>query len=155
MPTHLNDSAAILEYLLADDLTLNPETLRSLSERDQVDYVLEEARLQGKGEVLPPHLGVSLFKTWMAHQQATYSYTPAPLDCDLMFFRHTEPQPHFPPLPHLAWQQLVKGDFSVLQAPGSHVSMNYPPHVQTLAGHLKIRLRLLRRLTQQRQLMQS
>lgn len=145
MPKNLNDSAAILEYLLAGDLKLDSKKLRLLSEQDQVDYVLEEARLQGKGEVLPPHLGVSLFRTWMAHQQATFSYEPKFLDCDVLYFRHSEPQEHFPALPHVAWQALTEEDrLTVHRAPGNHVSMNYPPHVQFLARKLKERLRELR-----------
>ncbi|MCG8669361.1 MAG: amino acid adenylation domain-containing protein [Pseudomonadales bacterium] len=144
MPRHLTDSAAILDYLLSDDLDIDISHLRSFDEREQIDFVLEAARAQGKGNVLPPHLGVSLFKTWMAHQDATYKYEPKKLDCPIIYFRHTEPQEHFPPLPHLPWAKLTAQEFIVHQVPGNHVSMNYPPHVQVMATHLKLILRQAR-----------
>lgn len=137
MPRNLTDSAAILQYLLEDKLDLSIERLRELDENAQIDYVLERARVQGKGDALPPHLSVSLFKTWMAHQQATFGYRPQPYAHDVLFFRHSESMKHFPALPHLPWQALVSGSFNVHQVPGDHVSMNYPPHVQVLAAHLK------------------
>jgi acyl transferase domain-containing protein/thioesterase domain-containing protein len=145
MPQNLNDSAAILQYLLEDKLTLSIENLRQLDESAQISYVLDQARIQGKSSSLPAHLSVSLFKTWMAHQRATVAYKPQPYASDVMFFRHSEPIPHFPPLPHLPWQALVKGVFSVHQVPGNHISMNHPPHVQVLASHLKPALEAVRR----------
>ncbi|MCP5207228.1 MAG: amino acid adenylation domain-containing protein [Hahellaceae bacterium] len=145
MPQNLTDSAAILQYLLEDKLTLSIENLRQLDESAQISYVLDQARIQGKSSSLPAHLSVSLFKTWMAHQRATVAYKPQPYASDVMFFRHSEPIPHFPPLPHLPWQALVKGVFSVHQVPGNHISMNHPPHVQVLASHLKPALEAVRR----------
>lgn len=148
MPRNLTDSAAILQYLLEDKLKLSLERLRELDENAQINYVLEEARLQGKGDVLPPHLSVSLFKTWMAHQQATVAYHPQPYARKVLFFRHTEPMPNFPPLTHQPWQALVTGQIKVHQVPGTHISMNYPPHVQVLAAHLKPELEAARQAAQ-------
>ena len=138
MPTHITDSAAILQYLLKDQLDLPLEKLRKLDEKSQIDYVLEEARLSNKAHVLPSHLGVPLFSTWIAHQNATYKYKPEPYQGDVIFFRHTEPMEHFPALPHRAWMELVNGKLEIHQVPGDHISMNYPPCVQVLAAHLKL-----------------
>ncbi|MCG8312104.1 MAG: acyltransferase domain-containing protein, partial [Pseudomonadales bacterium] len=137
MPENLTSSAAILDYLLSDKLTLDNSKLATLDESAQIDYVLEAARGQGKGDVLPPHLGVPLFKTWFAHQEATRNYQPKDYRGDVIYFRHTEPQAHFPALPHRPWQAWVSGQFMIHQVPGSHVTMNFPPHVQVLASHLK------------------
>ena len=144
MPRDLTDSAAILHYLLEDKLVLSMERLRDLDERAQIGYVLEQARVQGKGHVLPPHLSVALFKTWMAHQQATVSYHPQAYHGKVLYFRHSEPMGNFPPSPHQPWQALVRGAFRVHQVPGNHISMNYPPHVQVLAAHLKPELEAAR-----------
>ncbi len=137
MPRTLTDSAAIIQYLLAGKLALSLERLRELDESAQIDYVLEQARLQGKGDVLPPHLGVPLFKTWMAHQEATVAYKPSGYHGDVLFFRHTEPMENFPALPHAPWEKLVRGNFYLHQTPGNHITMNYPPHVAYLADHMK------------------
>ena len=141
MPANLTDSAAILHYLLADKLPLSLEVMRTLDAPAQVDYVLDQARIQGKGDVLPPHLGVALFNTWIAHQEATFAYEPKPYSHDVLFFRHSEPMENFPPLPHLPWVDLMEGKVEIHQVPGNHVSMNYPPHVKVLAEHLKTVLR--------------
>ncbi len=137
MPTNLQDSAAILHYLLEDKLALSLEKLRELDEESQINYVLEEARVQNKASVIPPHLGQTLFQTWLAHQRATVRYHPEPYEGDVVYFRHTEPLRDFPAMPHLAWKPLIQGSFSVYQIPGNHVTMNYPPHVKVLANHLK------------------
>jgi amino acid adenylation domain-containing protein len=141
MPANLTDSAAILHYLLQDQLTVPLEKLRQLDPQAQIEFVLDEARVHGKGNVLPPHLGLPLFNTWIAHQQATFNYTPQTYPHDVVFFRHTEPMAHFPPLPHKPWEELVEGKLEVHEVPGNHITMNYPPHVRVLAEHLRIILR--------------
>lgn len=138
MPTHITDSAAILQSLLKDQLELSLEKLRKLNDQAQIDYVLEEAKAANKTHVLPPHLGVPLFRTWIGHQNATYQYEPKTYKGDVIFFRHTEPTEHFPTQPHSAWMKLIKGNFEIHQVPGNHVSMNYPPCVQVLATKLKL-----------------
>lgn len=141
MPGHVNTNAAIIHYLLSDTLDLNMSELEKLDENAQIDYVLEAARLQGKGKSLPEHLGASLFKTWFAHQHATWNYGPLPYSGDVIYFRHTEPQYNFPPLPHLSWQEWVKGHFDVHQTPGDHKTMNISPHVEHIGLHLRPVLR--------------
>lgn len=144
MPRNLTDSAAILQYLLQDQLNLSLDTLRQLDEAAQIDYVLDEARVQGKGSVLPPHLGLSLLSTWIAHQEATIHYQPTTCGHDVVFFRHTESMPHFPPRPHEPWMDWVEGKLEIHQVPGNHITMNYPPHVNVLAEHLRLILRKYR-----------
>ncbi len=140
MPRHLKDSAAILQYLMQDKMELDLEELRRFEEKGQIDYILEKAIHEDKRSALPPHLGVPLFATWIAHQEATYSYDPMPYDGDVLFYRHTEAMPNFPSAPHKTWQPLVSGEFAVHRVPGNHITMNYPPHVSDLAADLKWRL---------------
>jgi len=140
MPRHLTDSAAILQYLMQDKMELDLEELRRFEEKGQIDYILEKAIHEDKRSALPPHLGVPLFATWIAHQEATYGYDPLPYDGDVLFYRHTEAMPNFPGAPHKTWQPLVSGEFVVHRVPGNHISMNYPPHVSDLAADLKRRL---------------
>lgn len=141
MPRNLTDSAAILQYLLQGQLSLSLEKLRSLPAQAQIDYALEEARLQGKGNALPPHLGIPMFQTWIAHQEATFAYRPEAYRDDVVFFQHTEPMENFPSNPSEAWESLIEGAMRIHHVPSNHISMNYPPHVKTLASHLKHILR--------------
>ncbi len=140
MPRHLTDSAAILQYLMQDKMELDLDELRRFEVKGQIDYILEKAAHEDKRSALPPHLGVPLFATWIAHQEATYSYDPMPYDGDVLFYRHTEAMPNFPSAPHKTWQPLVSGEFAVHRVPGNHITMNYPPHVSDLAADLKWRL---------------
>jgi len=141
MPAHLTNSAAILDYLLKDKIPLDIKILNKLEPKAQIDYVLEEARLRGKSEVIPPHLGVPLFNTWIAHQKATFDYIPKPYADDMVFFRHSERMEHFPAAPHETWLDYVEGKVEVHQVPGDHITMNYQPCVSVLAAHLKIVLK--------------
>jgi len=141
MPAHLTNSAAILDYLLKDKIPLDTEILNKLEPKAQIDYVLEEARLRGKSEVIPPHLGVPLFNTWIAHQKATFDYIPKSYADDMVFFRHTERMEHFPAAPHETWLNYVEGKVEIHQVPGDHITMNYQPCVSVLAAHLKIVLK--------------
>jgi len=137
MPAHLTNSAAILNYLLKDKVKLSLETLNKLDPKAQIDYVLEEARLRGKSDMIPPHLGVPLFNTWIAHQHATFAYEPKPYKDDVVFFRHTERMEHFPAAPHETWSEHIEGKMEIHQVPGDHITMNYQPCVSVLAAHLK------------------
>ena len=141
MPAHLTNSAAILNYLLKDKVKLSLETLNKLDPKAQIDYVLEEARLRGKSDMIPPHLGVPLFNTWIAHQHATFAYEPKPYEDDVVFFRHTERMEHFPAAPHETWSEYIEGKMEIHQVPGDHITMNYQPCVSVLAAHLKIVLK--------------
>jgi thioesterase domain-containing protein len=141
MPAHLTNSAAILEYLLQDKIPLDTKILNKLEPKAQIDYVLEEARLRGKSDVIPPHLGVPLFNTWIAHQKATFDYHPKPYTDDLVFFRHTERMEHFPAAPHETWLNYVEGKVEIHQVPGDHITMNFQPCVSVLAAHLKLVLK--------------
>ena len=91
MPRSLEDSAAILHYLLQDKIQLSPRSFQGLDVKAQLNYVMEQARMQGKGMELPPHLGIPMFNTWLAHQKAVLNYNTQPYDGDVVFFSNTEP----------------------------------------------------------------
>jgi thioesterase domain-containing protein len=141
MPAHLTNSAAILDYLLKDKIPLSLERLNKLEPKDQIEYVLAEARMRGKSDMIPPHIGVPLFNTWIAHQEATFAYQPKNYADDVVFFRHTEKMEHFPSAPHETWLDYIEGKVEIHQVPGDHITMNYHPCVNVLAAHLKIVLK--------------
>lgn len=138
MPRSLEDSAAILHYLLQDKIQLSLRELQGLDVKAQLNYVMEQARLQGKGMELPPHLGIPMFNTWLAHQKAVLNYNTQPYDGDVVFFQHTEPMNGSPTSTGVPWKALVaEGKLKIYPVPGNHITMNYAPHVKTLVEHLK------------------
>ncbi len=141
LPDGLRDSAAILEYVLRDKIPLSLETLREMETDDQLNYIFETAKVTNRSDLIPQHLGIHLFKTWLGHQEAMFGYNPPSYDGRVLFFRHSESMPDFPPGPHLPWESLVKGELQIRQVPGTHITMNFNPHVRVLAKHLKPMLR--------------
>ena len=141
MPDHVNTSGAILEYLLADKVPMDLDLLNELSEADQIDYVTEQAAKHNCHHAIPPHLGLGLFKTWIAHQHMAFNYQPKAYPEDVVFYKHTERMKHFPANIENFWEGMVEGMFRVHQVPGNHITMNYAPNVQSLAMDLKPVLR--------------
>ncbi|WP_198343085.1 non-ribosomal peptide synthetase/type I polyketide synthase [Oleiphilus messinensis] len=141
LPDTIRDSASVLEYMLQGALPLDIHRLRQIeSVQEQIDYVIELAQSADKSEVLPPYLSVPLLNTWIAHQQATFAYQPQPYDGPVMYFRHTEPLANLPPRPHESWQKWTGDRFWDFKMEGNHITMNFHPHVKTLAKCLKEKL---------------
>ena len=107
LPEKLNDSAAILHYLLGDQLQISRAELADLDPEEQLAYVFEEARFSDKLDVLPPSLGLPMFKTWIAHQDAMDGYHLQDTASKVVFFRHTERTKHNPPNLHLTWLPIL------------------------------------------------
>ena len=141
MPSKFTDSASILEYLLGDKLELDLDKLRTLPPEDQMGYVFEQARISGRADLLPPTLGIPLFKTWMSHQQAMFGYEPKDYQGRVLFFRPTERMKVNPPNMHLPWIDLVKGGIEIRQIGGNHITMNFGANAKAMAQHLKRCLR--------------
>lgn len=144
IPDKLIDFAEILDYLLGDELNINLEELRDRDLNDQLAYVFEEARFANRMDLLPASLGIPMFKTWMAHQEAMHSYKPQPYNGKVVFFRPTTEAKRNLMHMHLPWIDLVQGGIEIHQIPGNHLTMNEKPNVDVLARHLK---RILRGLT--------
>lgn len=141
MPSKFSDSAAILYYLLEDKLPISVERLRELEPEEQMNYIMEEARMSGRTDALPPTLGIPMFKTWMGHQKAMHEYKPKDYPGRVIFFRPTEMMKVNPPNMHVPWIDMVKGGIEIHQTPGTHVTMLQEPHVPVLAKHLRKALR--------------
>ncbi|MDJ0837363.1 MAG: beta-ketoacyl synthase N-terminal-like domain-containing protein [Acidobacteriota bacterium] len=145
MPGKTTDFAEILDYLLGDELEFDVDELRELEPEEQLNYVFEEARHVNRVDILPPSLGIPMFKTWMAHQDALHSYTPKSYQGRVIYFRPTELAKLNALNMHLPWIDLVKGGIEIHQVPGNHITMNYEPNVKVIAKHLKRALRSLRK----------
>lgn len=137
MPPAFSNATDILHYLLRDHLVLDLEHMRTLEAQTQIDYVLQQAQRQGKSQAIPVHLGVPLFNTWLAHQRAAQNYILKPGPHNVVYFEHTDPMLNFPEDPHKSWLPVVKGNFTLHRIRGNHISMNFPPYVNSMASHLK------------------
>ncbi len=141
VPDKLVDFAEILDYLLGDELNINIDELRDRDLNEQLAYVFEEARFANRVDLLPASLGVPMFKTWMAHQEAMHAYQPQPYNGKVVFFRPTTEAKRNLMSMHLPWIDLVQGGIEIHQIPGNHLTMNEKPNVDVLARHLKRILR--------------
>ncbi len=141
MPSKFTDTASILEYLLGDKLELDLDLLRGMSPEDQMSYIFERARLANRVDVLPPSLGIPLFKTWMGHQTALHSYEPKPYPGRVVFFRPTERMKVNPPKMYLPWIDMVKGGIEIHQVGGNHITMNFGDNAKRMAKYLQRTLR--------------
>jgi len=143
MPGKTADFADILDYLLGDELEFDVEELRELPAEEQLDYVFEEAKHVNRIDILPPALGIPMFRTWMAHQDALHKYRPQPYPGRVIFYRPTELAKLNVLNMHLPWIDLVRGGIEIHQVPGNHITMNAEPNVRVMADHLKRALRNL------------
>jgi phthiocerol/phenolphthiocerol synthesis type-I polyketide synthase E len=77
-----------------------------------------------------------------ANVDILYDYRPEPWAGELCFFRAAERRPGDPPRPELPWIELARGGTEVAIAPGDHLTMHHPPHVEAVASRLRRALAL-------------
>ena len=141
LPHKMKGPADILDYLVGDELNISADSLRELEPAEQLNMIFEEARHTNRFEVLPPTLGLPMFNTWMAHQEALFDYHPKAYSGRVLFYKPRELAKMNAADPHLTWLELAQGGFELVLVPGDHLTMNAQPHVKHLARHLKRALR--------------
>ncbi len=147
------DETAILVYILSvgSNLSVSLSDLRQLEPEEQLLYFLEQMKIANK--VVLPNFGLpeirrelDLFKV---HAQAMRNYVPQTYPGQVIFFRANQRDTINPQNPELAWSELATGGIEVIEVPGNHITMNYPPHVQILAEQLQTYLNHARQLINQ------
>lgn len=136
LPPPCEDDAAILGYLLChgrpapDDLT----RLRELSPTALVAEFLARASAR-PGPVRAESVADvrALLQVWRANQRALWTYRPAPLASDVLFFAASQADGVNALRPERSWHALVRGRLTVHAVPGTHISMNYPPNIGVVA----------------------
>lgn len=142
MPRFLADQAAMISYLIgkfAAEHPLSEESLRSLSEEEQIHRALEYMK---NTEQLPRDIEFSearqVLRVFAANMKAMFEYVPKPYAGQVVFFRAQERRIGFdPPNPELAWMELAAGGTTVHLVPGDHNTMNSEPHVHVIGQHLR------------------
>ena len=141
------DVAEILASVFNGSCPVPLEELRRLPAEERLNHVLgaadrtaEEGRAEGARPAVDPDEIRRLYRVSQANVAALYSYEPRPLPVKALFFRARERRPGDAPQPELPWVSLAESGIEIEPVPGDHVSMNYPPNVETLARHLRRRL---------------
>jgi len=137
MPGELEDSAAILHYLLCvgQRLDIGVETLRALDEEARIAHFLAAS-----GQVDTPaarrefKLTLNLFMTNVA---AMRDYVPAPYPGRLCFFLARERDAFNAQTPAHGWIGLAGAGIEIHTVPGNHITMNQAPHVAQLGRLLR------------------
>ncbi|MPZ28226.1 MAG: amino acid adenylation domain-containing protein [Micromonosporaceae bacterium] len=134
------DDATLLSWFARDlavpfgtTLDVPAEELRSLGTDDAFDQILARAAAIG---VLPGDSDraqlLRYFEAYLANGIALQTYFPDPTALDLLLLRATdEPADHGPAL---GWEPLIRGSLEVVDVPGDHNSVMYPPHAATVAA---------------------
>jgi phthiocerol/phenolphthiocerol synthesis type-I polyketide synthase E len=138
------DDTAILVYLLGVgfNLSLSMEVLQKLEPEKQLLYFLEQVKIANR--VVPPDFGLAQIRQFLhlfkVHAQAMRNYIPQTYGGRIIFFRATEQNEVNAKNPELPWIDVAPGGVEVLEVPGNHITMNYPPHVQVMSKQLRVYL---------------
>jgi thioesterase domain-containing protein len=138
------DDTAILVYLLGVgfNLSLSMEVLQKLEPEEQLLYFLEQVKIANR--VVPPDFGLAQIRQFLhlfkVHAQAMRNYIPQTYGGRIIFFRATDQNEVNAKNPELPWIDVAPGGVEVLEVPGNHITMNYPPHVQVMSKQLRVYL---------------
>lgn len=148
-PPKLTEDVEILAYAFhaSADLTIPWDQLRQLPPDEQLFYFLEQKEIANK--ILPdltPTQVRQLLHLSKVNRQAMLNYKPQKYDGEIIFFRANEHDGYSPENPELPWLELATYGVEIIEVPGNHFTMNYPPHVQVLAQKLRVYLDEARRV---------
>ncbi|MHC3424448.1 non-ribosomal peptide synthetase [Streptomyces sp. DT18] len=133
------DDATLLSWFARDlavpagkTLDIPAERLRELGGDAAFDHILEEAAALGvlaqdadRAQIL------RYFEAYLANGIALQTYLPEPAPLDFLLLRAADEETDYGP--SLGWDSLIKGDLRVVDVPGDHNSVMYPPHARVAA----------------------
>ncbi|MBT0772834.1 amino acid adenylation domain-containing protein [Kineosporia sp. J2-2] len=133
------DDATLLSWFARDlaipagkTLTIPAEHLRELGGDAAFDHILEEATAIGVvAEDADRAQMLRYFEAYLANGIALQTYLPEPRDLDLVLLRARDEESDYGV--KLGWDELIKGDLTVIDVPGDHNSVMYPPHAAVAA----------------------
>ena len=139
----IEDLSSFYEGSLGEALKVSPETLQSLGENCQLDYLLE--RLSIAGLNLSPGELKRIFQVYKANIQADVEYIPQEsYPTSITFFRAMETEVFEAILgettilkdPTWGWGEISAESVTIHEIPGNHFTMIREPHVRVLAQTL-------------------
>lgn len=140
------DDATMLSWFARDlavpygkTLTIPAEHLRELGGDAAFDHILRQAAAIGVlAEDADRAQILRYFEAYLANGIALQTYLPEPNDLDLVLLRAADEEEDYGP--KLGWEKLIKGSLQVVDVPGNHNSVMYPPHAavaaQAIAPHM-------------------
>ncbi len=140
----IDDFSSFYQGSLGEALKVSPETLQSLEENCQLDYLLERLRIAGlnlnQGELK------RIFQVYKANIQADVNYIPKEnYPTAITFFRAMETEVFAATLgettiledPTCGWGEISAQPVTIHKIPGNHFTMMREPHVGVLAQSLR------------------
>jgi amino acid adenylation domain-containing protein/non-ribosomal peptide synthase protein (TIGR01720 family) len=127
----LPDQAAALARLLDGVIPVDLDRLREMPVEQRLRHVLAEAERVGMVPAgMDPDRAGHLFAVYAAHVEAVRGYRPRPYAGPVTLLRATDSGVS---APDYGWSGLLTGPWQVVDVPGTHESVVWPPNVQRLA----------------------
>jgi len=140
----IEDLSSFYQGSLGEALKVSPETLQSMGEECQLDYLLERLSIAGlnlsRGEL------TRIFQVYQANIQADVEYVPQEsYPTSITFFRARETEIFEAILgettiledPTWEWGKISAEPVTIHEIPGNHFTMMREPHVRVLAQTLR------------------
>lgn len=144
MMFNLEDDTAVLRFavkhlLKLDDSVVDWDSLRGQAVETQVDRVLEQTSDQNDSLfTLSADVLTRMILVIDIHQQALRAYQPQPYPGRMIFFRPAEVIGNAQlGLAEQFWLKFAQGGMEINNVPGDHLSMNFEPHVLSMADELR------------------
>jgi thioesterase domain-containing protein len=124
---------SILQHVAQGGPGVSIEHLSALVPEERLRFILDHGRAAG---ILAASFGLPelrrLVRVVRANRSAVRAYEPRPFDTGLFYVKAAEGLGD-----DAVWAGLALGGAEVLEVPGSHLSMHFPPHAETLAARLR------------------
>lgn len=135
-----------LEGYFAQSLSVSRADIQSLSQKEQLRYVYEQARSKGLvSRDTDPSLLYRLFCLFKANMQALSRYIPRTYPGRITFFLAAEPGVDLLDATR-DWERIASGGVESYVIPGNHFTLVREPHVQRLSDQLKACTNVLERV---------
>ncbi|MGQ4375998.1 amino acid adenylation domain-containing protein [Streptomyces sp. SAS_267] len=133
------DDSTILSWFARDlavpagkTLDIPADDLRALGGDAAFDHILQRAAAIGVlAEDADRAQILRYFEAYLANGIALQTYLPEPAELDLVLLRAADEPAAYGP--RLGWEALIEGSLTVMDVPGDHNSVMYPPHAETAA----------------------
>ncbi|MGP9022897.1 non-ribosomal peptide synthetase [Streptomyces sp. BR1] len=133
------DDATMLSWFARDlavpygkTLDIPAEGLRELGGDAAFDHILQQAAAIGVlAEDADRAQILRYFEAYLANGIALQTYLPEPNGLDLLLLRAADEEADYGP--KLGWDTLIKGSLQVIDVPGDHNSVMYPPYAAIAA----------------------
>ena len=139
------DETALLNYFAIDlggrfgkNLAISDNTFQQLSLDEQLNYIIEQAKLTGilPEDVENEHIS-PLIEVFKANLRALQNYVPQLYSQQITLLQASEVLSDNLHFAAFSWDKLTTNSVDIYSVPGNHYTMLTKPYVQDLSGELK------------------